>query len=705
VSRLLHKYWPSHLFGEILSRQWVDTAIPFVFLSITLAWLSSSVPGYFSPVSTGDVAAQYSEFAFVVLGLAIVMIVGGIDLSVGSIVALGNFVALYAINILGVGVGTAAFLTVTTGLVLGTFNGFLIGYLRMRAFITTLITLIIFRAVYELLLQSWAVSMSAVFVDNDLWYALTETRILLLPPVFYLFLILAASMHIFLTRMRGGWHIRAIGGARRTAVNSGLPVKRAVFLCYVASGMLSALAGFFLASRLSAASADIGLGWEFRAITAAVVGGITLGGGQGSVARALIGSMIVLFVNDAMVRLGYSGGSTRIAMAVILISAALFDVRWKRNRERIAAGIYVSPTYLDLPEAPTAAPGSGSPYEVNDRLLGAIAIGLGEIEGPEDVILDSNDNLYSGSRHGEIIRFFAPDYKKHEVFAQIGGHTLGMAFDPENNLYVCVSGMGLYCVSPEGIVSVATDQTNRSLFSVVDDSRLRLADDCDIAPDGKVYFSEATVRYEAQEWPVDSLEGRGNGRIICYDPATNSTRTVLKNLIFPNGMAVSHDGKSILFSQTWACSISRFWLEGPKKGSYEVLVPDLPGYPDNINRASDGGYWIAIVGMRYPAFDLAMVVPSFRKAMTRQLPPDEWLYPNLNYGCVAKINEAGDVVDVLWDPEGENHPMITSMREHKGKLFLGGIFNNRIGMVKLQGQDETYIHQQAFWSRFSGGKK
>ena len=65
-----------------------------------------------------------------------------------------------------------------------------------------------------------------------------------------------------------------------------------------------------------------------------------------------------------------------------------------------------------------------------------------------------------------------------------------------------------------------TDETNRSWFSVIDDSRLRLADDLDIAPDGRVFFSEATIRYEMHEWPVDCLESRGNGRIICFDPNT-----------------------------------------------------------------------------------------------------------------------------------------------------------------------------------------
>ena len=126
-----------------------------------------------------------------------------------------------------------------------------------------------------------------------------------------------------------------------------------------------------------------------------------------------------------------------------------------------------------------------------------------------DIILDRNDVLYAGSRHGDIMRFFPPDYERMEVFAHIGGQPLGMAFDRKDNLYVCIGGMGLYRITPDGTVEKANDDTNRSLHSVNDDSRLRLADDLDITDDGLIFFSEATVRYEMDEWPIDGLEARG----------------------------------------------------------------------------------------------------------------------------------------------------------------------------------------------------
>jgi ribose transport system permease protein len=130
-----------------------------------------------------------------------------------------------------------------------------------------------------------------------------------------------------------------------------------------------------------------------------------------------------------------------------------------------------------------------------------------------------------------------------------------------------------------------------------------------------------------------------------------------------------------------------------------MVLENLPGYPDNINLASDGNYWLAMVGMRSPAYDLAMRMPGFRRRMAKRVPVDEWLFPNINTGCVLKFNEAGEVLDVFWDPSGVNHPMITSMREHRGYLYLGGIFNNRIGRYKLQKADPNFVQYDTRWKK------
>ena len=98
-----------------------------------------------------------------------------------------------------------------------------------------------------------------------------------------------------------------------------------------------------------------------------------------------------------------------------------------------------------LPPAP--ATDGDSPYALNDRLRPVEAIGLDRIDGPEDVILDEDDNIYVGNRTGDIVRFLAPDYSRQEVFAHIGGRPLGMAFARDGSLLCCIGGMGLYRVT------------------------------------------------------------------------------------------------------------------------------------------------------------------------------------------------------------------------------------------------------------------
>ncbi|MGH1331744.1 MAG: ABC transporter permease [Paracoccaceae bacterium] len=699
IQKWRYRWFPDHAVGELLSKNWIDNAIPFMIMVIVVGVIGALLPNFFTGSNISILARQYGELGLVVLAMTTVILVGGIDLSVGSNFALGNFMMLYFLNLKDLPVGLAALLVVLICGTVGLVNGLLVGYLRLRAFLTTLVTLIIVRAIVDLLLLEYAQDMSMSFYSSPLWDAMGMGGGWIFPFSFLVLAVVAIIGHIVFSRSGMGWRLLAIGGSRRSAYNMGLPVRRLVCSAYVISGVLVGLAGVLYASRLSGAGSDTGIGLEISVLTAAILGGNSLGGGRGSVSKALMGALTVLVLTNGVLRLGLNSGSGPMVLGLALLFAVFVDVRWMKNRSKLLSKVYVSPTLVEMPVARTTEDG---PFEINDRLSAVEVIAQGEVESPEDVILDEDDNLYSGNRHGDIIRYFPPNYTEHEVYAHIGGAPLGMAFDKAGNLLVCVGGMGLYSVSKtDRSVRLVTDETNRSLFSVVDDSRLRLADDLDIAPDGKVYFSEATVRYEMHDWPVDALESRGNGRIICYDPETQKTTTILRNLTFPNGVCTAHDGKSILFAESWGCRINRFWLEGPKKGTKEILVDRLPGYPDNINRASDGTYWVALMGMRTPALDLALGMPSFRRRMARRIAADQWLYPNLNIGCVARFDDSGAFHESLWDRSAANHPMITSMREHKGWLYLGGITNNRIGRIRLSGRDEGWTGFASYWGKKS----
>jgi ribose transport system permease protein len=263
-----------------------------------------------------------------------------------------------------------------------------------------------------------------------------------------------------------------------------------------------------------------------------------------------------------------------------------------------------------------------------------------------------------------------------------------MAFDAQGNLLICVGGMGLYSIAPDGTSKPLATQTKRSWYRIRDDSSIRLADDLDVVPDGRVFFSDASTRFDGIEYMFDVTEARPNGRVLCYDPSTGKTTTVVKNMPFPNGVCTSHDGESILVASTITCSVWRYWVSGPKNGDFEPFLTNLPGFPDNINRASDGTYWMAFAGMRTPAFDLSLRDSGWRRRMLKQIPQDEWLMFNMNTSCVFRFDEDGNILESYWDQTQEDHSVITSMREYDGHLFLGGLHNDRVGRIRLEGSSE-----------------
>ncbi len=162
LTKLRYRYWPDHVFGELLQKQWMETAVPLLVLLLTIAFFSSRIDNFISVANLSDTLRQASELGFVVLGMSLVLIVGGIDLSVASVFALCNLTALYCINVLGLPTPAVIALTLLLGAVLGAVNGVLIGYMRMRAFLTTMVTLIVYKAIHDLLNFQLAVAISSV---------------------------------------------------------------------------------------------------------------------------------------------------------------------------------------------------------------------------------------------------------------------------------------------------------------------------------------------------------------------------------------------------------------------------------------------------------------------------------------------------------------------------------------------------------------
>ena len=660
----------------------MEAAVP---LSLALA-LSVAIV-VLVPIGINDAGSIMDEVAtkgLLAIGLTIVLVAGGIDLSIGSVLGVTALSSLVLDRVYGVPMLLVVVLAPIIGAVFGAINGFLIAKIKTRPFITTLVTLIAFRGVAKLLENIYADRLVAPST-NGVWYFLGQGSILGIPTSSAIFLVILVVAHVYLTRSRWGWHLTSVGSDRRSARRNGINVEGSVFSAYVLSGALAGVAGLLASARFGRADSGVGLGFEIIVLTAVVLGGVSLMGGRGSVIRAAVGMFVVATIQQATIVLRLDNGYFGALLAITLLFFAVLDLKWGKYRERFAAKLSLDPGKTAVgPLIDVTAP--DTLWTVNRRLTDAPPIGLGLIEGAEDCAIDDNGHLYCGDRRGWIWRFEGPDHAEGKVFARTGGLPLGHAWDLNGNLLVAVGGMGVQRIFKDGTTELVANQVKRSRFSLYDDSAFRFADDLDVAPDGSIYVSDYSARTSSAEYMLEFVECRPNGRLIRIDP-DGSTEVVIKNYVAPNGVCTSQDGQSILVASTGLFRVDRLWISGPKKGELETVLADLPGYPDNVNRASDGNYWMSFVAMRTPVSDLLMKYPAFRRRMTKELPVDEWFVPQLNVSCVLKFTDSGEVLKVLWDETLENYSMVTSINEHEGSLYLSGVQNNRIGRLELDVED------------------
>ncbi len=323
-------------------------------------------------------------------------------------------------------------------------------------------------------------------------------------------------------------------------------------------------------------------------------------------------------------------------------------------------------------DAPVDA-GLVDPFAPNDRLQGARVFDLGSHTGPEDVTGGPDGLIYAATADGVIIRL-RPDGSRVEVFAETGGRPLAIEFDTDGNLFVANAYLGIQKITPDGIVRVLVDTYNGQ--------RIEYADDLAVAANGKIYFSDASSKFGASKSGgsyeaslLDILEHGGHGRIFEFDPASGKTVVIADGLNFANGVAISDDQQYLLFNETAHYRVWRYWLAGPRRGQREVIIENLPGFPDNVNNGLNGKFWIGLVAPRNKLLDDLSNKPWLRK-VTQRLPA--FLRPKAEPSShVIAITGDGQVLMNLQDSTA-TVPALTGAFETRDAIWLSSLFGNRL---------------------------
>lgn len=277
------------------------------------------------------IARQTAVVGTAALGMTMVIIAGGIDLSVGSIIALST-VTIASFLARGADPLTAALAGIGAGLICGLINGFIITRLRVVPFIVTLGTLLAVRGIAKGLAHEQKVDAPWTSLNDLLATLPPDQRWMIVPPGVWILLALSAAVAVMLRYTRFGRHIFAIGSSEQTSRLSGIDVQRMKLMIYAGSAAFAGLAGLMQFSRLTVGDPTAATGLELDVIAAVVIGGGSLSGGEGSVFGTLIGALIMTVIRSGCSQMGMANWVQEIITGgIIVIAVALDRLRHRRG--------------------------------------------------------------------------------------------------------------------------------------------------------------------------------------------------------------------------------------------------------------------------------------------------------------------------------------------------------------------------------------
>ena len=353
----------------------------------------------------------------------------------------------------------------------------------------------------------------------------------------------------------------------------------------------------------------------------------------------------------------------------------------KKTKGLILSAIFLAAYLLFWPvsvkpvawNAPVNVGFTGS-FESNEILKQVTLTSLNGHKGPEALVRAANGALYTATHDGWILKLQDQTWTK---WVNTGGRPLGLDIDSQGNLIAADAFLGLLSISPNKNITLLTNSA--------EGSTIKYANELDIAKSGVIYFSDSSTKFGAQENGgtyeaslLDLNEHGGHGRLIKYDPATKETSVLFDSINYANGVALSPEEDFVLVNETGSYRVLKHWLTGPNKGSTEVLIDNLPGFPDNLSVGRDGRYWLGMPSPRNKILDM-FSENTYVRAMIQRLPA--FVRPKaVAYGHVVAFDKHGKVLMSLQDPDGY-YPITTGVLETEETLYISSLMADSVASI------------------------
>lgn len=296
--------------------------------------------------------------------------------------------------------------------------------------------------------------------------------------------------------------------------------------------------------------------------------------------------------------------------------------------------------------------------------------------GAEDVVVGAHGvdegAVFTGTEDGSIFRI-SHDGATVERVAHTGGRPLGIEIDLDGRLLVCDAHRGLLRIETEhGAIEEVAEQ--------VDGRRMAFCNNAAIAGDGTVWFSDSSTEFGIEDWKDDFIQDTRTGRLLRLG-TDGHVDVVLDGLAFANGVALSADESFVVVAETGAATVVRHWITGERAGQRDLLVADLPGYPDNLSRGSDGLIWVTLASPRDPVVERLQRSPLWLRRQVTRIP--ERLQPKPKRTVrVQAYDDSGRLVHDV-DVRTDEYHMVTGVREHEGRVWMGSLHEPAVAVLDL----------------------